>query len=245
MFAASAQSSPESRIIATPLPGGIADSAGRVGYVAGARGGIDAVDLATGRMLWHTGGNFTPLLLFNRKVIAQANTPIANEVRIVALDAQHGRQVSLSQPLVFPSWVSTASAGWGTTFRSQAYVEAGTLFFAWQATQRPLFGNPPAVTDKNSGIGPRPLQASGMARVDLITGAALMLPMPARSDLFSVGAPASTVTLGPRTFTVKEEAAAMNADSPRLLQCHDAASGKLLWQYPLRPRPQDRSHLIM
>ena len=34
------------------LPGGVADPAGKTGYVTNATGGIDAIDLEGGRLLW-------------------------------------------------------------------------------------------------------------------------------------------------------------------------------------------------
>ena len=230
----------------TLLPGGIADKAGKVGYVAGAKGGLEAVDLASGRMLWHAEGDLTPLLLSSQTIIATQTVAASasrpgqdNQIRIVRRETALGRQVFRSQPLVFPAWVSVAENGWGTTFRSQAMLEKNILLFAWEATKRPVYGNPPG------GAGAPMTHAGGVMRVDLSTGEVAPQPEGMAARPFPQSALPTSVVLGQRTFTLVQGAAAGNDPYPRLLQCRDAATGALRWQHPLKPRPQDPSRLVM
>ena len=52
------------------FPRGVADSAGRAAYMATASGGIEAIDLASGRSLWAADVAARPLLLVNDRLAA-------------------------------------------------------------------------------------------------------------------------------------------------------------------------------
>src|SRR5690348_16990571 len=70
------------------LPEGLADAAGRTGYFASASGGIEAIDLASGKMLWQTHEAQRPLLLDGDCLLAQAGTK-RNRLRILRFDPKH------------------------------------------------------------------------------------------------------------------------------------------------------------
>src|SRR5205823_1519283 len=91
-----------------PLPAGVADSAGKIGYLAGAKGLIEAVDLEKGVVLWESKEPARPLVLFDKFLAAQVKVAgKANRVRIIVLDVnQKGKIVLESDPVVFPDWVS-------------------------------------------------------------------------------------------------------------------------------------------
>src|SRR5229473_1044909 len=81
-FAAPAPDRPDSVV----FPDGVADAAGKTAYVANAAGGIDAIDLAKGELLWDTKEATKPLALLGDKLLAQ--TPVkdkANQLRIIVL----------------------------------------------------------------------------------------------------------------------------------------------------------------
>src|SRR5947208_13252831 len=65
------------------LPAGIADPAGRTGFLAGAGGGVDAVDLTTGDVLWQTTEAQRPLLVVGDRLYAQAGVR-RNRLRVLA-----------------------------------------------------------------------------------------------------------------------------------------------------------------
>jgi hypothetical protein len=66
------------------LPGGIADSSGKTGYLSNPQGGIDAVDLASGKVLWHSDQASHPLLIYKDRLYAQQRHDV-NPIRIVGL----------------------------------------------------------------------------------------------------------------------------------------------------------------
>jgi hypothetical protein len=53
------------------LPRGVADLAGRIGYISSIKGGIDAVDLETGKLVWHSEEALVPLIVYKGLVLAQ------------------------------------------------------------------------------------------------------------------------------------------------------------------------------
>ena len=79
------------------IPGGIADDQGKVGYLANTKRGIDAVDLESGKVLWHAASAAHPLLVYKNRLYAQESLEAG---RIVALDVGNtGKQVWASDPI--------------------------------------------------------------------------------------------------------------------------------------------------
>lgn len=225
-------------VAATLIPGGVADTAGKTGFVGAEQGGLDAVNLQTGQTLWHADGKYTPLLAANGRVyVLEPNGP-ANVLQIVKLDAAHGRRTVQTQTFALPAWVSTAEGVPGLIFRAQARLENGALVLQWGAVKRRIFGNPPA------GGVPKPLTASGTVRV-AATGTGVTPQTDTVPTSMPPAPPRGPVTLGAHTLTLVELPAAGNAPNPRRLECRDAATGKLLWQHALTPRPPDLSRLVM
>src|SRR5687768_16853842 len=86
------------------IPGGVADAGGKTGYVANPTGGIDAIDLQSGKLLWATEEASRPLVAFGHRLVAQAGRKgRANSVRVVVLDGKdRGKRLLASDPVVFP-----------------------------------------------------------------------------------------------------------------------------------------------
>ncbi len=117
------------------LPGeGVTDAEGKVGYLPNPAGGIDALNLAAGKVLWQSKEGPRPLLVKAGKLYVQA--PLkgkANQVRIVVLDAtQEGKRLLESGPVVFPDWVVVGVAH-GRSFRSAAQQTDAGLMLTWEA----------------------------------------------------------------------------------------------------------------
>src|SRR5262249_55247437 len=71
------------------IPGGVAHRAGKTGYVQVPAGGIDALDLASGKVLWSFKEPCRPLALVGDRLICHAaEKGKANAVRLVVLDAK-------------------------------------------------------------------------------------------------------------------------------------------------------------
>src|SRR5690349_5598104 len=80
------------------IPAGIADTDGKVGYLVSKNGGIDAVDLADGKLLWTTDEARTPLLAQRDGLLAFG----AEYNRVVLLDRTSGKVIRQSDLLEFP-----------------------------------------------------------------------------------------------------------------------------------------------
>jgi hypothetical protein len=172
--ALSAAPAPANATIAPiPLPAGVADPAGKIGYLAGARGVIEAVDLDKGVLLWDTKELARPLVAFDTMLAAQIQVPgKPNSVRIIMLDAtQKGKKVLESEPVVFPDWVSVTRTH-GRSFESQGSVSKGELLLKWRANAFYAGGAPPPP----EVVAASRKEATGVARIDLKTGKVTMTP---------------------------------------------------------------------
>jgi hypothetical protein len=165
-------------------------------------GGIDAVELASGNVRWHSDGAAKPLALADDRLIAQAETRRANALELVVLDARSGATrdaVRLPLPAGIAASVVDTPAG---SFRARADRAGSRLMVHWQATSKssavPAQGYLPA-TDE----GQAPVVVTGAAAVDL--GAKSLRPeaepavrsaAPPRPRLQELEAPAVAATEG-------------------------------------------------
>ena len=148
------------------LPCGVADPGGRTGFVANSHGGIDAVDLATGDLLWDVDGAKRPALAEDDRLYAWA--PVnGNGLRVVAFDrAQGGRRLLESETVTFPDWVSVEEAP-GRSFTARWRLDRGRLILDWEA--RAWYSGPHATPQAETDAR---RQAEGQVRIDVETGKA-------------------------------------------------------------------------
>jgi hypothetical protein len=153
-----------------PIPGGIADDAGKRGYIMGEKGGVEAIDLETGKTLWSSAAAQKPLALVGGKLLAQAQEMgKPNQVRVITFDADGGK-VRESEPIVFPDWVVIGLTH-GRSFTSRAEVQKGDLYLHWQARAWYAGGARPTPQIEQAARK----NADGVARVSLGTGKVEML----------------------------------------------------------------------
>jgi hypothetical protein len=79
----------------------VVDAAHGTAYVMSPKGGIDAIELATGNVRWKSEAGAKPLLVKDGALVAQAQPGEIGELAIVTLDAQRGietARVSLGRP---------------------------------------------------------------------------------------------------------------------------------------------------
>jgi outer membrane protein assembly factor BamB len=154
------------------LPWGIVDSAGKTGYVANAKGGIDALDLATGKLLWTYADANRPLTLSGNKLLAQIGEKgKANVIRIAFLNtANKGKRILLSDAVVFPQWVTTGLTH-GRSFAAQGFVDKENLYLRWIARAWYAGGARPTPEIEKAARK----NADGVVRVNLKTGKVTML----------------------------------------------------------------------
>lgn len=140
---------------ATLREGVVIDSARGAAYVLSLQGGIDAIDLASGNVRWHSRAAAKPLLLSNGDLLAQGAPGPQGLFRLVTLDPARG---TARQELVLPLPAGVRARvadGPAATFRVQASAPAeGGLLIAWSASSGRLL----------QGMLPRPDEALAGAR---------------------------------------------------------------------------------
>jgi hypothetical protein len=173
-------------------PGVVIDPERRVAYVMNPRGGIDAVGLGRGELVWHSDDAERPLSSSGDVIVAQAEPAKpraqgANELQVRVLDARTGRQRVAAQQTLPPGTranvVDTAEGAFVVRARSTA-AEATLV---WEFVEGPRQGVPPGTFDSSGALNTeeRPaLEAApakapstaGVVRVDLRNGRASSLP---------------------------------------------------------------------
>lgn len=153
------------------LPAGLADPAGHIGYFAGASDGIEAIDLASGKVLWQTHEAQRPLLLDGDHLLAQAGTK-RNRMRILRLNVKRDGECDFeSDPIVFPAWVVTGEAQ-GHSFTAHWHRDKHQLVLDWEASAWYSGKSRPTPEEKSAAQK----HADGIARIDLRTGQIEVLP---------------------------------------------------------------------
>jgi hypothetical protein len=215
------------------LPGGgLASANGDVGYWPSRDKGIEAVDLETGKVLWHSKLASKPLLTTTETLVAQAEVPNkANQVRVVILDLKDGAKKLESQPIVFPDWVSVPTQ-YGRTFHSMARADKNDVQLVWEA--RAFYAGGAAPTREILEAARK--HAVGVTRIDTTTGKVNHL---AGQNLRPMWTEVNTAKFAQRVIKL-EEKPANDPNNPlqqrRYVQATNAV-GKVLWQHEiLAPR---------
>jgi hypothetical protein len=148
----------------SPLPSGLADAAGRTGYLTMTRGQVEAIDLQTGDTLWKCDAAHRALLIVGDRLFAF--TRPGDKVRIVALDVRAKGEVVLeTDPLPLPSWSALRDEP-GQSFRWQARTQAEYLEVFWEA--RAWYAGRERATPEREAAARK--QAGGLLRIHLLTG---------------------------------------------------------------------------
>jgi hypothetical protein len=218
----------EKKIAALRLPGnGVSDSAGKTGFFPNTIGGIDALDLATGKVLWSSKEANRPLVATNNRLFVQKGAAIH-----VLDTADKGKLILEAKPLGFPGWVSVDVA-YGRSFRSSASVEGKTLWLSWEARAFYAGGAPPPPEIEKAARK----EAAGVARIDLDTGKIESLDVEkiAAGKFFPMPAEATNPKVGALTLQV-QDGSAKNAKKPfekrRTLQAVNEAK-EIVWQHEI------------
>jgi hypothetical protein len=163
-------------------------------YLMRSGGGIDAVDLSTGALRWHSKSAAKPLALAGDRLVAQADNRGANALDLVVLDARSGAArdaVRIPLPAGVAATVTDTPAG---SFRVRAEGSASKLTVHWQATKAAgaAQGYLPAADDgqepASKANGPKIL--TGESVIDLASPALKAKPAPAASSEESLPRPA-------------------------------------------------------
>ncbi len=118
------------------VPGGVVDEAGRIAYVHGASGGIDAIDLPTGKTRWSDTTAERPLAIVGDHLLVEIVRP--DGVHLSVREARpHGRRVVAGVPIPLPPWVH-GDAGRTVVFSSavEPAGQRGVVRYRWSAERR-------------------------------------------------------------------------------------------------------------
>jgi hypothetical protein len=171
------------------LPGGFVDATGQIGVFNTPSGGIQAVELATGKTFFQTHQAQRPLFLHGDRLYALAavKAPVVrglcfewqppwdgprNGFRLVAFDlAQFGETVLESETVALPEWASIVEAH-DRSCTLRWHLENGRLVVAWDT--KTWYAGPTQKTPAEQAAFRK--QASGAVRFDLETTAFETLP---------------------------------------------------------------------
>jgi hypothetical protein len=226
-----AQTSGASNGLAMALHDGVVvDAAAGAAYVMSPRGGIDAIDLTSGNVMWKSRDAAKPLLVKGGTLLAQAQPDRAGKLAVVALDAKRGsatRRIDLDIPSGVRAQVFD---GPSQTFKVEAFSAANGMIVAWTAEDgRSLQGLLPPEPEGSPAESKAAVRVTaeprrGAARLDLAAGRAL--PM------------AYEKALGLRTPDVAEKSRASSdpsrltsLDGRHVLHSEPSAEGNLLTAY--------------
>ncbi|HKV09344.1 MAG TPA: hypothetical protein VJ725_14470 [Thermoanaerobaculia bacterium] len=164
---------------ATALHDGVVvDLAQGAAYVASPQGGIDAVQLSTGNVMWKTRDAAKPLLVKDGALLAQGRPGANGELSLVALDTRQGTARSRVEVALSSGVRANLMDGPTQSFRAEAFVAADkSVVVTWTADDRAFQGIVPAPEDglapaKSAAVvagGPR----RGAVQVDMAKGRAV------------------------------------------------------------------------
>ena len=151
------------------------DEDGAKGFVANDKGGVTALDLATGEVLWQSKTAGRPVSVLGGWVWVQArDKDKANVLHIIGLALDDGRARVETDPIVLPDWASAEPGqGAGRSFSSHAWTlkKDCLLMIAWQADTFYWGGVPPSPERLKAAQK----HADGVAQVNLCSNQVEML----------------------------------------------------------------------
>jgi hypothetical protein len=199
-------------------------------------GGVEAVDLASGRVLW-TNKDATKLAGASDKLVLTwvGDEKKPNAFRVVAMNAETGQTAGKSDPIALPDWAATAKT-WGRTFRTAARVDGEAVVVVWQAGAFYSGGARPtpeieAAARKNE---------SGLIKFDLKSGKVTPANGKPKDDDFKAGpAGGANNKIGDYEFRVTEQLPGFKPNEPMVTKVTFTVlkGGKEMWKRELAGNP--------
>lgn len=158
-------------------------------YVMRPRGGVDAVDLASGKVRWHSNGGAKPIGLVGDRLVAQAESRAGNRLDLVVLDARSGAtrdSTSIELPAGVRASVIDGPSG---AFNVRGNRVNSQLAVRWEASGAAA-GDAAQGYLPAEGEGEGPAVASGAAVVDFAASKARIQPLTAAATSAAAGRPA-------------------------------------------------------
>jgi hypothetical protein len=145
-------------------PGVIVDPERAAIYLMNPERGIDAVDLASGKLHWRTDRAAKPLLRYEERLVAQTEPGDGQQfLRIALLSTRDITADRLFIDIPLPAGVrATIDDGMESSFSLAARVHEAALVLSWQYTYRPITGPPP-----DPDLDALDRKATGSVRIDI------------------------------------------------------------------------------
>lgn len=205
-------------------------------YLPAKAGGVEAVDLATGKLLWANKDGAKLAGASDKLVLVWAgDAKKGNAFSVIAIDAATGKTVGKSDAIALPDWATTAKT-WGRTFRTAARADGDGVIVAWQAGA--FYAGGAAPTEEILAAAKK--DASGVAKFDLKTGKVTPANGKPKDTDFQAGpAGGGTNKLGDYTFEMNEEIPGFKPGAAMLTKVtfKVAKGGKKLWARELAGNP--------
>lgn len=145
---------------------GFVDPSGTLIFLPAKAGGIEAVELATGKPVWTNKGAGNLVGAFDSWVVGWV--PVKNNVlRVTLCDAATGKTITTSDPIELPGWATLGAIdGDGWSFLAVTWRAGGRVNVAWAARTWYNGGPPPPppVEEAARHFG------TGLVRIDPKTG---------------------------------------------------------------------------
>ena len=216
------------------LPGGgVADLDGKRGFLPNTTGGVDALDLATGKVLWTSKASSKPLIATADKLYVMVlDAEKGNQIRLLALDVKNdGKKLAESEVVKLPEWVATSTTH-GRSFQATAFQLGDTLLLTWAAKGWYAGGAvPPPEVEQEARK-----DAAGVIAVELKDGKLVTVANEKFKAAVAgkMAAEVNTIKRDGRTYTINDEVVkGTTSQVKRYLEASDK-DGKKLWQHELK-----------
>jgi hypothetical protein len=220
-----------------PVAGiGVVSADQKAVFVPAKEGGIEALELATGKQLWVNKDAKSIAGASDKLVFAWlGDEKKANAFRVVAIDAASGKTAGKSDPIQLPDWAATGKT-WGKTFRTAARADGEAVIVAWNAGA--FYSGGAAPTPEIEAAARK--NESGLAKVDFKTGKVTPANGKPKEDDFKVGpAGGGANKLGDYEFRMEEQIPGFKPGAPMVTKVTITVlkGGKELWKRELAGNP--------
>ena len=190
---------------------GIVDASGTIGYVENGKDTIAAIELATGKEIWKSGGMIQPLIGFEGQLLVLVQQD--RELLLHWIEAATGKFIRASSPMALPKWSDRP-----IRFGGRAGLLDGDLLLECLITE-----------DSHGGAAPH--TTSFRARIALDSGKVTPVAAGESGRSFSQLAPKDLKKVGELTFDIiatTESKAPHFSTTKRTLRALNA-EGKVVW----------------
>lgn len=202
-------------------------------FVPAKGGGIEALDLATGKPVWKNADASRLAGANAKRVFGWVSGKKRNEFSVVAIDAASGKTLGTAGPVVLPDWAVTEKTH-GRAFAASVRADGEGAVAAWTAGASYAGGARPtpeieAAARKND---------SGLAKLDFATGKATPANGKAKPDDMKYGPAAFAATSLPGyTFGIEEQLSGFTPGTLSTVKLTVSKGEKKLWTRELAGNP--------